>query len=125
MTMAQLNPLSVRGPLQSRPAQGGLPGFIRLGASVGAGGRNQAEDVRNVQIALNAVSPFWAGPDPMLDEDGLSGPKTIAAIRRIQSKWTQSRDGRVDPGGPTIRVLNRLAGVVPPTGPAASSLSLS
>jgi hypothetical protein len=98
---------------------------MQISASVGAGGRNLREDVRNVQIALNAVAPFWGGPDPLLDEDGLSGPKTIGAIRAIQSRWTKARDGRVDPGGPTIRVLNRLAGVVPPVAPAASSLSLS
>ncbi len=102
--------LLVRGATHSRRADGVLPGFTSIGGSVGAGGRNAARDVLAVQTALNAISPDAAGPLPALAQDGVVGPKTIAAIRAVQTAWTQHVDGRVDPGRRTIRVLNRLAG---------------
>ena len=97
-----------------RPGIGQMPGYVRIRGSVGTGGHNQPGDVQAVQAVLNAASRSLGGPLTALAVDGIVGPKTIHAIRQIQSAWTRVIDGRVDPGGPTIRVLNRLAGLVPP-----------
>jgi peptidoglycan hydrolase-like protein with peptidoglycan-binding domain len=80
------------------------PSAVRLGGSVGAGGRNAKADVRSVQAALNLR--MKAG----LAEDGICGKKTIDAIIAFQKKLKFKRpDGRVDPGGPTQQALNGSA----------------
>jgi len=89
-----------------------LPGLVQISSSVGVGGMNRPDDVRLIQMALNNVSPTSSGPSVRLAEDGLVGPKTIAAIRAIQAAWTKFNDCRVDPNGPTIRMLNQLAGAI-------------
>jgi hypothetical protein len=71
----------------------------QLGGSVGQGGRNDADDVRLVQQLL---TDRGEDPGPV---DGLIGPRTIAAIRAFQGRFMASPDGRVDPGGRTIREL--------------------
>ena len=61
---------------------------IKISATVGAGGRNVKEDVGQVQAALNRHGAT-------LDVDGLSGPKTIGAIRKFQTSiGFRSPDGR-------------------------------
>lgn len=74
--------------------------------SVGRGGKNKASDVRVVQRLLNRQRH---PPKRKLTVDGKSGRKTIAAIRQFQSAVLRMRspDGRVDPGGRTIRRLNK------------------
>lgn len=89
-----------------------LPGLVQISGSVGDGGMNRTKDVRLIQMALNNVSPISSGPSVRLVEDGLSGPKTISAIRSIQAAWTNVNDGRVDPNGPTLRQINQLAGAI-------------
>ena len=106
--------ISVSNGRSHRRQREALPGFLSVHGSVGQGAANGGRDVIVVQTALNAVVSSLGGPSPILAVDGLIGPKTIAAIRKIQSFWTAVQDGRVDPGGPTIRVLNRLAGLAPP-----------
>ena len=76
--------------------------------SVGKGGGNKKADVRTVQILLNSTPPDDGGPDVLLAEDGLIGPKTQAAIDKIQAKVLRQRDGRIDPHGPTIKALTKL-----------------
>jgi len=78
------------------------PSGPTLTGSVGANGRNAAVDVRLVQQLL-----VDRGEAPGV-VDGAIGPKTIAAIRRFQSRFLSSPDGRVDPGGRTFRELQGL-----------------
>src|ERR1035437_10287001 len=82
-----------------------------ISASVGAmGGRNLPPDVISVQQLLNRVPLGQGPPIPELQVDGLCGFKTISAILKFQLQhfgW-QGRDGRVDPGGNTLKKLNEL-----------------
>lgn len=78
---------------------------ISINGSVGARGRNQADDVRVVQRQLNGqMNP----PRKLLTVDGKSGPKTESMIRDFQRSVCKFRtcDGRVDPGGKTLARLN-------------------
>lgn len=78
--------------------------------SVGIRGVNLYEDVANVQDLLNRVAPKPGGPSPLLKVDGLCGPKTKTAIQRFQLQhfgWKLA-DGRVDPGGVTLKKLNEV-----------------
>jgi peptidoglycan hydrolase-like protein with peptidoglycan-binding domain len=74
--------------------------------SVGRGGKNYpASDVMTVQYLLNCVPATQGGPAKELAVDGAAGPKTIAAIEGFQRKLGGFADGRVDPGGATLRAL--------------------
>jgi peptidoglycan hydrolase-like protein with peptidoglycan-binding domain len=73
--------------------------------SVGAGGRNLPTDVVTVQYLLNCVPAGHGGPVPELAVDGMAGPKTIAAIRKFQAAAFGWADGRVDPGGRSLKTL--------------------
>jgi peptidoglycan hydrolase-like protein with peptidoglycan-binding domain len=73
--------------------------------AVGIGGANVRTDVATVQYLLNCVPAGQGGPAPELAVDGLVGPKTIAAIRKFQASAFGKADGRVDPGGRTIKTL--------------------
>lgn len=74
--------------------------------SVGRGGRNfPASDVMTIQYLLNCVPASQGGPARELAVDGAAGPKTIAAIEGYQRKLGGFADGRVDPGGATLRAL--------------------
>lgn len=70
-----------------------------INASVGAGGTNQDGDVRVVQDLLNRAAS--AG----LAVDGDCGPRTRTAITGYQKGFLPRPDGRVDPGGQTLRRL--------------------
>ncbi len=78
-----------------------------LEGSVGAGGNNARGDVRIVQLLLNA----WlrrAGR-PLLAIDGIAGPLTCKAISSCQEALRLPVvDGRIDPGGPTLKALGTL-----------------
>jgi peptidoglycan hydrolase-like protein with peptidoglycan-binding domain len=93
------------------PVSDPAPGAIAIKGSVGQGGSNGTEDTRAVQTALNAVPACLSGPDTPLDVDGRVGPLTIGAIRDFQQRWLSVVDGRVDPKGPTLRLLNRMPGL--------------
>lgn len=77
---------------------------MTLTASVGRGGRNVPDDVRQVQSRLNTH-----GAAPTLVVDGACGPATIAAIRWFQEKVVRlaKTDGRVVPGSYTWMTLSR------------------
>ncbi len=78
-----------------------MPAPLSLAGSVGAGGKNQRDDVVAAQIAL--IRRTRAG----LEIDGICGPMTIAAIRAFQkSIGFQNPDGRIDPSGKTEAALN-------------------
>jgi lysozyme len=72
-----------------------------INATVGIGGANAPDDVREIQRLLNARAN--AG----LAEDGVIGPATIAAIKQFQATLpgVAVPDGRIDPGGPTDAAL--------------------
>ena len=75
-------------------------------SGVGRGGRNfPPVDVMTVQYLLNCVPVAQGGPSPELVVDGAAGPKTIAAIEKFQRSLGAFCDGRVDPGGNTLRAL--------------------
>ena len=78
---------------------------VSISKSVGRGGVNTRADTREIQAALNAGFP--ATP---IAVDGLCGRNTIRRIERFQRRFMQNPDGRVDPGGRTLRRLN---GIVP------------
>lgn len=70
-----------------------------IGASVGLGGVNRAEDTRIVQQRLLASSH---PPGPI---DGRCGPRTISAIVVFQKHFLRAPDGRVDVAGLSWRRL--------------------
>lgn len=80
--------------------------------SVGKNGINKVSDVKVVQRALNSHHQEPA----LLTVDGLSGPRTVAAIEEFQARVLGFKhpDGRVDPGGKTFQAL---AHTVSPNGP--------
>ena len=75
-------------------------------ASVGERGINRNPDVRLVQALLNRHLTIIGGA--ALKVDGGCGPKTIDAIKRFQKIVGRraTPDGRVDPGGATLRALD-------------------
>src|SRR4051812_17552274 len=81
------------------------PVQVAMTGTVGAGGMNLPADVRLIQSLLNAVPTDRGGPDGPLQIDGVSGPRTVGAIRRYQSANLGFADGRVDMGRQTIRSL--------------------
>lgn len=77
-----------------------------ISSAVGRGGRNfPPSDVMTVQYLLNCIPASRGGPIPELVVDGAVGPKTIAAIEKFQRSLGGYADGRVDPGGGTLRAL--------------------
>ncbi len=90
---------------------GPVPGAVAIQASVGQGGKNRGEDTRAVQVALNAAPVAVGGAGESLAVDGLCGPLTIGAIQTFQAQWLTILDGRCDPAGPTLALLNAMAGV--------------
>ncbi|GAA3842164.1 peptidoglycan-binding protein [Streptomyces phyllanthi] len=76
----------------------------QISATVGVGGTNTAADVRVVQDLLNRAARA------NLAVDGDCGPATREAIRSYQSGFLRVPDGRIDPGGLTLRRLTADAG---------------
>lgn len=76
----------------------------QIEGSVGQNGDNLERDVRVVQQLLNRQD---LAPLTRISEDGRVGSSTIEAIRHFQTRYlgVASPDGRVDPGGRTIRKL--------------------
>ena len=85
---------------------------ISISQAVGRGplARNQADDVRTIQKALNQVTVkrVAGGPIPFLAVDGICGPKTNAAIGRFQQVQLKIFDGLIEPNKKTIVKLNEL-----------------
>ncbi len=77
---------------------------VILTGSVGMGGKNNASDILAIQNLLNK----WINPKIIANgvcNSTLDDP-TVKAIKSFQSKFTSSPDGRVDPGGGTLKRLN-------------------
>jgi len=76
--------------------------MITIAQSVGRGGRaKRGSDVLKIQKLLNK-----AGAKPELVPDSKVGTNTIRAIERFQSGFMKRPDGRIDPGGRSLRRLN-------------------
>jgi putative chitinase len=73
---------------------------------VGRDGGSNPDDIKTVQILLNLNFRRRSGM-PLLSEDGVLGPRTIAAIENFQRRVVGMKkpDGRVDPDGLTLRKL--------------------
>lgn len=86
--------------------------MARIDGSVGQGGDNAREDVLEVQRLLNRheLSPLQRVP-----ESGTCDSLTVSAIRHFQARYVGmgSPDGRVDPGGRTLRRLESGGGGAP------------
>jgi peptidoglycan hydrolase-like protein with peptidoglycan-binding domain len=92
-------------------------------ASVGMGGVNRDPDARTVQGLINRhIAKLGLTP---LKVDGRCGQRTMEAIRAFQTRVMMLRmpDGRVDPGGRTIRALDSGAPGQPaaPQAPASAA----
>jgi murein DD-endopeptidase MepM/ murein hydrolase activator NlpD len=79
-------------------------------SSVGQNGKNLHKDVAAIQELLNHCSHLLPNLKP-LNVDGKIGNKTISAITLFQEKVVllTKPDGRVDPGGKTLKSLNSKA----------------
>jgi hypothetical protein len=81
-------------------APAAVAGPIEIGKSVGAGGKNEPTDVKAIGDRLKALG-FLEGGETDVDA-------VTVGIRRYQADalgWPK-QDGRVDPGGKTLRALN-------------------
>jgi len=80
--------------------------MIQIQASVGRNGANHFRDVATVQTLLNDCRHLL-GSVPDVDPDGRVGDDTIFAIEEFQRRVVRisTPDGRVDPGGRTLRAL--------------------
>jgi len=85
--------------------------MVSITASVGQGGRNNRPDVIVVQDLLRA-----RGVDPG-PSDGACGERTIAAIRKFQSRFMAVPDGMVEPGKATWKQLAQAGATVAPKTP--------
>ncbi|MGY3319576.1 peptidoglycan-binding domain-containing protein [Arthrobacter sp. TE12232] len=78
-----------------------------ISSSVGKGGVNRPDDVKEVQRVLSDLE-IAAGAVP-LNVDGLVGIATQGAISRFQEQNPDlPRDGKIDPGGPTFTRLDEV-----------------
>lgn len=93
-------------------------------ASVGRGGTNRRNDVTTIQKLINANIGLIT-PLRLLAEDGRVGPATIGAIEVFQRRVVKllRPDGRVDPGGRTLQILNRHS--IKPTVPAIGTVRVT
>ena len=73
-----------------------------LGSSVGKIGKNLPNDVKTIQQIINLRDDLRKDL-PKLVVDGKFGAKTQSAIDKIQSSYTKSPDGRIDPYGTAIK----------------------
>lgn len=75
--------------------------------SVGVGGKNRPEDVRAIRRLLNQQRDIFTSPLPLI---GTVDDILCEQIRRFQyySVGLLKPDGRVDPGGKTLRRLNMM-----------------
>lgn len=82
---------------------------MKISKSVGRGGTNLDADVKIVQQLLNAQIGLLVPCRP-LTVDGKSGPQTELAISLFQERVVRlvQPDGKIDPSGPTWRLLSSL-----------------
>lgn len=78
---------------------------VAIIGSVGEGGKNNSADIMAIQMLLNK----WITPTILVNGtcSGKADDPTVKAIKTFQSKFSPNPDGRVDPGGSTLKRLNR------------------
>ncbi|MFH7191031.1 peptidoglycan-binding protein, partial [Klebsiella pneumoniae] len=93
---------------------------VTIGGAVGRGGVNRSTDVRAIQQLLNIRRSAWSSRP--LRVDGMCGTQTLRAIAEAQYRLVgrPRSDGRIDPNGPTLRLLNAMRSV-PRAAPRATS----
>src|SRR5437879_1724391 len=78
---------------------------INISASVGEGGKNLAADLIQIDNQLRKVGMLATGP--------ITPQSRVAAIKKFQEIWgirtAGKPDGKIDPGGMTLRRLNDTA----------------
>lgn len=79
-----------------------------ISSSVGTGSKNIFKDVVTVQLLINGCIHLLK-PLDLLNPDGNAGKKTVEAIELFQKNVVKmlKPDGRIDPGGKTIQLLNQ------------------
>jgi murein DD-endopeptidase MepM/ murein hydrolase activator NlpD len=79
-----------------------------ISSSVGADSKNNFKDVVTVQTLINGCMHLLK-PLTLLSPDGRAGKKTVEAIELFQRNVVKmiKPDGRIDPGGKTIQLLNQ------------------
>lgn len=101
---------------------GPMSGYLHvtIGGAVGRGGVNRSTDVRAIQQLLNIRRSAWSSRP--LCVDGMCGPQTLRAIAEAQHRLVgrPRSDGRIDPNGPTLRMLNAMR-PVPHAAPLAAT----
>jgi peptidoglycan hydrolase-like protein with peptidoglycan-binding domain len=90
----------------------GLALPVSISASVGLGARNQSDDVKTIQMALNRFPVSMGGPSPKLKPDGIVGPLTAGAIEKFQRRQLGFTDQKIDPEKKTIERINQLLSTV-------------
>ena len=82
--------------------------MLTISASVGEKGTNLNPDVLQIQKAFNALNPLLTSKP--LKDDGLYGKNTGDAIIVFQKKHVMliNPDGRIDPGGKSIKTLEKM-----------------
>lgn len=77
-----------------------------------ADARGRSPDVRAIQQLLNVRRSAWSSR--ALRVDGICGTKTVRAISEAQRRLggRPSSDGRIDPEGPTLRLLDAMRTVM-------------
>ncbi|MCA9195691.1 MAG: hypothetical protein KDB03_28170 [Planctomycetales bacterium] len=97
-----------------------------ISRSVGLGGANLLLDVQTIQTLLNMIPTDQGGPQPLLDVDGLAGPKTNGSIFGFQRKHfgPAGADGRIDPDQRSLqKILDLLKHSIGPNPPNTSNFS--
>ncbi len=94
---------------------------VTIGGAIGRRGINRSFDVRAIQQMLNIRRSAWSSLP--LRVDGICGSRTLRAIAEAQRRLVgrPRSDGRIDPNGPTLRLLNGMG----PARRAASRAMLS
>jgi hypothetical protein len=64
--------------------------------------------VKKIQNALNEFPPHWGGPVLKLVDDGSCKSLTIGAIEVLQQLQFGWKDGKISPGGATLRRINDM-----------------
>jgi murein DD-endopeptidase MepM/ murein hydrolase activator NlpD len=93
-------------------------------SSVGKDSKNNFKDVVTVQTLINGCLHLLK-PLDLLNPDGKAGKKTVEAIELFQRNVVKMAkpDGRIDPGGKTIQLLNQK--YVANNKPSTEELSIS
>lgn len=78
---------------------------VIITGSVGAGGKNNNSDVTGIQTLLNKRLDLKIAINGTCS--GKPDDPTVIAIKSFQSKFISQPDGRVDPGGTTLKRLNQ------------------